>query len=249
VRASEAYIPHPALSRRRRGSSDRSHRTSTSTPSAAAGGRHVHRRHAGCFPGSARVYARRDPRGWTAAGGDVHGGRASRPRAHRVALPGGRPHAQGPREAGEREATPPATGEGREAPGRGEGASAPAQPAARTRRDPFAQIRANLRASGLSAEVAERAIAIFRLPRSRRRSTDASVETVSFHELGGWTHRRHRRGAALIAALPGATRSVSTPPLGRGRTKTAWPAAGALACGLAPARGSSSWMTASQGNG
>ena len=45
---------------------------------------------------------------------------------------------------------------------------------------------------------------------------------MSFHELGGWDSIADIVGAAaLIAALPGATWSVSTLPLGRGRTKTA----------------------------
>ena len=88
---------------------------------------------------------------------------------------------------------------------------------------PFAQIRARLQSSDLSAAVAERAIAIFSLlAKVEGEIHGRPTEEVSFHELGGWDSIADIVGAAaLIAALPGATWSVSTLPLGRGRTKTA----------------------------
>jgi uncharacterized protein (TIGR00299 family) protein len=88
---------------------------------------------------------------------------------------------------------------------------------------PFAQIRDYLRASGLTAEVAERAISIFSLlAEVEGQIHGRPTEQVSFHELGGWDSIADIVGAAaLIAALPGAAWSVSTLPLGRGRTKTA----------------------------
>jgi hypothetical protein len=87
----------------------------------------------------------------------------------------------------------------------------------------FAQIRDNLLASGLAAEVKQRAIAIFTLLAQVEGEIHGHpTEQVSFHELGGWDSIADIVGAAaLIAALPGASWSVSTLPLGRGRTRTA----------------------------
>jgi hypothetical protein len=88
---------------------------------------------------------------------------------------------------------------------------------------PFAQIRDYLRASGLETAMAERAIAIFSLLAEVEGEVHGRPpEEVSFHELGGWDSIADIVGAAaLITALPGATWSVSTLPLGRGRAKTA----------------------------
>jgi hypothetical protein len=88
---------------------------------------------------------------------------------------------------------------------------------------PFAQIRDTLQASGLAAEVARRAVAIFSLLAEVEGEIHGRAsEEVSFHELGGWDSIADIVGAAaLISALPAATWSVSTLPLGRGRTKTA----------------------------
>jgi pyridinium-3,5-bisthiocarboxylic acid mononucleotide nickel chelatase len=88
---------------------------------------------------------------------------------------------------------------------------------------PFAQICDYLRASGLETALAERAIAIFSLLAAVEGEVHGrSPEEVSFHELGGWDSIADIVGAAaLVAALPGATWSVSTLPLGRGRIKTA----------------------------
>jgi pyridinium-3,5-bisthiocarboxylic acid mononucleotide nickel chelatase len=132
------------------------------------------------------------------------------------------PHVQGWREAtGKKElGTPHQPEEGwREATGRRE-RLAFGQHRAET---PFAQIRDSLRASGLAAEVGERAIAIFSLLAEVEGAIHGRTpEEVSFHELGGWDSIADIVGAAaLVAALPGASWSVSTLPLGRGRTKTA----------------------------
>lgn len=88
---------------------------------------------------------------------------------------------------------------------------------------PFAQIRDNLRASGLAPGIIERAIAIFTLlAEVEAHIHGRTVETVSFHELGGWDSIADIVGAAALStALPGCTWSVSTLPLGRGRTRTA----------------------------
>jgi uncharacterized protein (TIGR00299 family) protein len=88
---------------------------------------------------------------------------------------------------------------------------------------PFAQIRDRLRAAPLSPGVRERAIHMFTLlAEVEGRIHGMPSEQVTFHELGGWDSIADIVGAAaLIEALPGATWSVSTLPLGAGRTKTA----------------------------
>jgi uncharacterized protein (TIGR00299 family) protein len=88
---------------------------------------------------------------------------------------------------------------------------------------PFARIRDNLQATGLASEVREHAIAIFSLLAEVEGEIHGRpTAEVSFHELGGWDSIADIVGAAaLISALPGATWSVSTLPLGRGRTRTA----------------------------
>jgi hypothetical protein len=88
---------------------------------------------------------------------------------------------------------------------------------------PFARIRDNLLASAAAPGVKQRAVAIFTLlAEVEGKIHGAPTEQVSFHELGGWDSIADIVGAAaLIDALPEATWSVSTLPLGRGRTKTA----------------------------
>jgi len=87
----------------------------------------------------------------------------------------------------------------------------------------FADIRAQLLASGLEPEVKQRAAAIFTLlAEVEGEIHGVATERVSFHELGGYDSIADIVGAAcLIAALPGAHWSVSALPLGRGRVKTA----------------------------
>lgn len=88
---------------------------------------------------------------------------------------------------------------------------------------PFARIRENLLASALADEVKQRAVAIFTLLAQVEGEIHGHpTAQVGFHELGGWDSIADIVGAAaLIAAFPGASWSVSTLPLGRGRTRTA----------------------------
>jgi uncharacterized protein (TIGR00299 family) protein len=88
---------------------------------------------------------------------------------------------------------------------------------------PFAQIRDRLRAAPLAPGVRERAIHMFTLlAEVEGKIHGMPVEQVSFHELGGWDSIADIVGAAaLIEALREATWSVSTLPLGAGRTRTA----------------------------
>jgi uncharacterized protein (TIGR00299 family) protein len=87
----------------------------------------------------------------------------------------------------------------------------------------FAEIREALLASSLDQDVKQRAVAIFSLlAEAEGEIHGVPAERVSFHELGGNDSIADIVGAAhLIAALPGATWSVSALPLGRGRVKTA----------------------------
>jgi hypothetical protein len=105
---------------------------------------------------------------------------------------------------------------------------------------PFAQIRDRLRAAPLVPPVREGAIHIFTLlAQVEGRIHGMPTEQVSFHELGGWDSIADIVGAAvLVEAMGTATWSVSTLPLGAGRTKTAHgmlpvpsPAASALLAG------------------
>jgi uncharacterized protein (TIGR00299 family) protein len=92
---------------------------------------------------------------------------------------------------------------------------------------PFADIRAHLRACALTPAVRDRAIEIFsKLAEAEAKVHGKTVDTISFHELGEWDSIADIVGAAwLIDALAAheteATWSVSTLPLGRGKTKTA----------------------------
>jgi len=97
---------------------------------------------------------------------------------------------------------------------------------------PFADIRAHLQASALMPAVRAHAIGIFSvLAEAEAKVHGKTIDTVSFHELGEWDSIADIVGAAfLIDALAridaasidaAATWSVSSLPLGRGRTKTA----------------------------
>jgi hypothetical protein len=88
---------------------------------------------------------------------------------------------------------------------------------------PFALIRDRLRAAPLAPAVREGAIGIFTLlAQVEGRIHGMPTEQVSFHELGGWDSIADIVGAAaLIEAVGAASWSVSTLPLGAGRTKTA----------------------------
>lgn len=87
----------------------------------------------------------------------------------------------------------------------------------------FADIRTALLASPLEAEVKQRAVAIFTLlAEAEGEIHGVPADRVSFHELGGDDSIADIVGAAhLIAALTGASWSVSALPLGRGRVQTA----------------------------
>jgi uncharacterized protein (TIGR00299 family) protein len=88
---------------------------------------------------------------------------------------------------------------------------------------PFAHIRDRLLATALAPGVKERAVALFTLlAEVEGRIHGMATEAVSFHELGGWDSIADIVGAAaLIDAMGDATWTVSTLPLGAGRTKTA----------------------------
>ncbi len=87
---------------------------------------------------------------------------------------------------------------------------------------PFADIRAHLQDCALTSAVRERAIGIFSvLAEAEARVHGKTVDTVSFHELGEWDSIADIVGAAHLIDAMSATWSVSSLPLGRGRTKTA----------------------------
>jgi uncharacterized protein (TIGR00299 family) protein len=88
---------------------------------------------------------------------------------------------------------------------------------------PFAEIRAQLQGSPLASAVKAHAIGIFtELARVEAKVHGKTVDTVSFHEVGEWDSIADIVGAAfLIDALGGATWSVGSLPMGRGRAKTA----------------------------
>lgn len=107
---------------------------------------------------------------------------------------------------------------------------------------PFSMIRSGLQSAPLEAEVLQHAIAIFTaLAEAEASVHGASVDTVTFHELGEWDSIADIvAAAAIIGALPGATWSVGPLPLGSGFVTSAHgllpvpaPAAAILLRGLA----------------
>jgi uncharacterized protein (TIGR00299 family) protein len=88
---------------------------------------------------------------------------------------------------------------------------------------PFAEIRDGLLASGLEPEARDHALAIFtHVAAAEARVHGATVEAVSFHELGEWDSIADIvAAAAILAALAPATWSVGPLPLGSGFVKSA----------------------------
>lgn len=86
----------------------------------------------------------------------------------------------------------------------------------------YSDIRAALAGSTLSDQVRQRALAIYRLLAEAEAAVHAvDVENVHFHELASWDTLADVVGAAfIIEALKDAQWSVSTLPLGGGRTTT-----------------------------
>lgn len=106
---------------------------------------------------------------------------------------------------------------------------------------PFSAIRDHLNAAPLEPEVRDHAVAIFTaLAEAEAQVHAASLETVTFHELGEWDSIADIVAAAvLIHALSTATWTVGPLPLGSGFVKSAHgllpvpaPAAALLLCGL-----------------
>lgn len=87
----------------------------------------------------------------------------------------------------------------------------------------YSQVRNDLEASHLAAEVKVRALGLFALLADAEAAIHGeSTETVTFHELGDWDSVADIVGvAALLSALPQATWSVSTLPIGRGFVRCA----------------------------
>jgi len=91
---------------------------------------------------------------------------------------------------------------------------------------PFAALRADLQAAPLEDSVKRHALAIFTLlAQAEARVHGATVDTVTFHEVGAWDSVADIVGAAyLIDALDrrgGATWSLAPLPLGSGRVRSA----------------------------
>jgi uncharacterized protein (TIGR00299 family) protein len=88
---------------------------------------------------------------------------------------------------------------------------------------PFARIRANLLASGLTPAIKEHAVAIFSLlAQVEAEVHGVTTDEVRFHELGGWDSIADIVGAAAcIAEVGDATWTCSGLPLGRGRVRIA----------------------------
>jgi len=91
------------------------------------------------------------------------------------------------------------------------------------RHRPFAQIRAGLNAAPLDPGVRHHALAIFTaLAEAEAHVHGATIDTVSFHELGEWDSIADIVAAsAIIHALSPATWSVGPLPLGSGFVKSA----------------------------
>ena len=87
---------------------------------------------------------------------------------------------------------------------------------------PFADIRSHLHSCGLAPAVRDHAIAMFSvLAEAEAKVHGKDIDTVSFHELGEWDSIADIIGAAYLIDALGATWSVSTLPLGRGKVQTA----------------------------
>lgn len=88
---------------------------------------------------------------------------------------------------------------------------------------PFSEIRDGLLASALEPGARDHALGIFtRLAAAEAHVHGASVDTVSFHELGEWDSIADIvAAAAILHALGGATWSVGPLPLGSGFVKSA----------------------------
>jgi len=87
---------------------------------------------------------------------------------------------------------------------------------------PFADIRSHLHSCALAPAVRDHAIAMFSvLAEAEAKVHGKDIETVSFHELGEWDSIADIIGAAYLIDALGATWSISTLPLGRGKVQTA----------------------------
>jgi uncharacterized protein (TIGR00299 family) protein len=88
---------------------------------------------------------------------------------------------------------------------------------------PFSQIRAHLHAAPLDGPVRDHALAIFTsLAEAEAQVHGATVDTVTFHEVGEWDSIADIvAAAAIIHALGPATWSVGPLPLGSGFVKSA----------------------------
>lgn len=86
----------------------------------------------------------------------------------------------------------------------------------------FADIRAMLQASGLTAPVCEHAIGVFTLLAQAEATVHGTtVESISFHEVGEWDSIADIVGAAFLMDALQATWSVGALPLGNGRVRSA----------------------------
>ena len=88
---------------------------------------------------------------------------------------------------------------------------------------PFAHIREGLRAAPIAPGALDHALGIFtRLAEAEAQVHGATVETVTFHELGEWDSIADIvAAAAIIDALASSTWSVAPLPLGSGLVKSA----------------------------